>query len=210
MKVGFYIGANSINLPSILTDKPTTASKNVDLSLLNGFNGLGYGAAFNIGAILKYPFSRDFYFGGDVDYTSWKSENNCNCTDVITKSVNTLSLYHFGVFSQYFLVDNLYVTPELGLNIFGVKVTENSSRGKIDFSKNYTRLGLGISLGYELPLAPEFSVDFTIKGHIPNLLLTSENKVGYVESESLVNSIGETKEATIVVLSFNLVILFSL
>ena len=91
-----------------------------------------------------------------------------------------------------------------------MNVTENSSRGNLDFSKSYTRIGVGLLLGYEIPLSNKFTVDIFAKGQFPNLLLGKESSDPNSESESLINSKNETAEAKLFLISFNIGILFSL
>jgi opacity protein-like surface antigen len=210
VKIGLFGGVNSTVSPSEMVNKPTTASKDVQQSLLNGFNGLGFGQAINLGVVVKYPLTEDIYLGADVEYAGWKSTNSCNCNDNIDKSENSLSLLHFGLLSQYYLFDKLYASTELGLNLLGAKVTENSTRGNLDFSKSYTRIGAGLGVGYELPLMDNFALDISAKGQFPNLLLGQENTGTNTPSESLINAAGETKESTLFILSLNIGLLFSL
>ena len=207
IKIGMLSGAHLPLSPAELVNKPTTATETVQSSLLNGLDGLGYGPTINFGIIGKYPFSEKLYLGASIEYSGWNSENSCNCNDNIYKSENSLTMLHFGVFAEYFLYDKFYVSPELSLNLFGVNVSEYSNRGILDFSKSYPRIGGGLGVGYEFPLTDKFTIDISAKGQFPNLLLGKENS-GY--SESLINSSGETKEAMLFLLSFNLGLLFSL
>jgi hypothetical protein len=207
-KIGIYGGINIPISPPELVNKPTTATNEVQKSLLNGLNGLGFGTTYNIGIIAKYTLSEKFLLGANLDYSAWKSKNSCNCqgTD-FGKSENSLANLHIGIFSHYFLYENLYAGPEFSLNIFDVKVTENSTRGNLDFSKSYTRIGAGITAGYEIPLSDLFTIDIFAKGLFPNLLANSStNSV----SESLIQSKNETTETKLFLISLNIGILYSL
>jgi opacity protein-like surface antigen len=210
VKIGLFGGINSTVLPSEMVNKPTTATKDVQQSLLNGFDGLGFGQTINFGIIAKYPLSESFYFGAGIEYSGWKSENSCNCNNIVDNSQNSLSLLHFGLLSQYYLLGKLYTFAELGLNFLGAKVNENSNRGKLDFTKSYTRIGAGLGVGCEFPLMNNFALDITAKGHFPNLLLGQENTGTNTPSESLISATGETKESTLFILSLNIGLLFSL
>ena len=207
VKIGLYAGNNLPLSPSELSGKPTTATQNVQQSLSNGLNGLGFGSTISMGVIAKYPLSEKFLLGANIGYSGWKSENSCNCSDKIGTSTNSLTFLQFGALAQYFLFDKFYATVELNMNMFGVKATENSNRGNLDFSKSYNRVGAGIGFGYELPVWYKFAFDFSVKGQLPNLLLGQENTGS---SESLINSAGNTKEAMIFIISFNIGLLFSL
>jgi opacity protein-like surface antigen len=207
VKIEVFGGINNPLSPSEIVNKPKIAVKDVQQSLLNGLDGLGYGPTINFGAAVKYPFSETYYMGVTAEYSGWQSNNSCNCNDVIGKSENSLSLLHFGLLSQYYLIDNLYASIELGLNLLDAKVVENSNRGVLDFSKSYTRIGAGLGLGYEIPLTDIFALNISAKGQFPNLLLGEENSGKF---ESLINSGTDTKEATLFLLSLNIGLLFSL
>jgi len=210
LKIGVFGGANYPLSPSVLVNKPTSATKSVQNSLLNGFDGLNYGLTYNFGIVGKYQLSEKLYLGTNIEYSGWESTNSCNCNDTVSKSENKLTLLHFGIFSQYFLFKILYVSPEISLNFLGVKVIENSNRGNLDFSKSYPRIGAGLGVGYEIQLTKKFALDISAKGQFPNILLRKENSNANSESESLINSKNETKEAMLFILSFNIGILFSL
>jgi opacity protein-like surface antigen len=207
VEIGLYSGINNPLSPSEIVNKPTTAAKDIQQSLLNGFDGLGFGPTVNLGVVVKYPLSETFYLGANVEYSGWKSNNSCNCSDNIDKSLNSLNLIHFGLMTQYYLYDLLYASGELGLNLLDAKATENSNRGNLDFTKSYTRIGAGFGLGYEIPLTNKYSIDLSAKGQFPNLFLGEDN-LG--NSESLINSTGNSNEATIFILSLNIGFLFSL
>ncbi len=210
-KIGLLGGINIPLSPLELVNKPTTATKEVQTSLLNGLDGLGFGTTYNIGVTGKFPLSELFLSGANLEYSGWESINTCNCQDEeFGKSENSLSLLHFGIFYHYFLYENLYAGPEIGFNFFNVNVTENSSRGELDFSKSYTRIGLGISIGYEYPLSKQFALDISARGQFPNLLLGQENTNPTADSESLINSKDETAEANLFLISFNIGLLFSI
>jgi hypothetical protein len=210
IKIGVFGGFNEPISPTEIVNKPTTATMNVQQSLLNGLDGLGYQSTYNIGIVAKYPLSQKYLSGINIEYSGWKSTNSCNCYDSVGISENKLTMIRFGFFIQYFIYKNLYVIPELSFNLFGVNITENSLRGNLDFSKSYTRIGAGLGLGYEILLTSKYSLDLTAKGQLPNLLLGKENNNSNSESESLINSKNETKEATLFILSFNIGILLSL
>ncbi|OGU16088.1 MAG: hypothetical protein A2X61_13325 [Ignavibacteria bacterium GWB2_35_12] len=208
--IGVLGGINLPLSPSELVNKPTTATQYVQQSLLNGLNGLGFQSTYNFGIVAKYTLSKKFLLGANIEYSGWKSINSCNCNDTIGKSENKLTLFHFGFFLQYFIYKNLYAVPEISFNILGARVTENSVRGNLDFSKSYPRIGAGLGLGYEIPLTNKFTFDLSAKRQFLNLLLNKENHNTNSESESLINSKNETKEATLFILSFNIGILFTL
>jgi hypothetical protein len=207
LKIGVFGGLNLPVKPSELVSKPTVATMEVQQSLLNGLDGLGYGPTVNLGVVAKYPLSDKFYLGANIEYSGWKSTNSCNCNDIVGKSVNSLTMLNFGVFSQYVLFYNFYIAPEISFNLLNAKVTENSSRGNLDFSKSYPRIGMGLGVGCELPLTNKFALDVSAKGRFPNLLLGKENNGN---SESLINSKNETKEALLFILTFNIGLLYSL
>jgi len=210
-KIGILGGINIPLSPPELVNEPTTATKEVQPSLLNGLNGLGFGTTYNFGIIGKYSVSELMLIGANIEYSGWKSINSCNCDDEeFGKSENSLSLLHFGIFYHYFLYENLYAGPEIGFNFFNVNVVENSSRGELDFSKSYTRVGLGLALGYEYLLSKQFALDISAKAHFPNLILGQENTNPTVDSESLINSKDKIAEANIFLISFNIGLLFSI
>ncbi|MFH1050438.1 MAG: hypothetical protein V1779_05835 [bacterium] len=210
-KIGLLGGINTPLSPPELVNKPTTATKEVQPSLLNGLDGLGFGTTYNFGVTGKYPVSESMLLGANIEYTGWSSINSCNCQDEeFGKSENSLSLLHFGIFYHYFLYENLYAGPEFGINFFNVNVTENSSRGELDYSKSNSIIGFGLAIGYEYPLSKQFALDITAKAQFPNLLLGKENTNPSIDSESLINSQDETAEANLFLISFNIGLLFSI
>ena len=191
-------------------NKPTIASKQVEASLLNGLNGLGFGTSANFGIVGKYPLNKKIYLGSTIEYSGWSSTNSCDCNDSIATSENSLSFFQISAFLQYYLINKLYAYPEISFNFLGVKVNEESRRGTIGFSKTYPRIGIGLGVGYELALSEDVAFDLSVKAQLPNFLLTKDKDNSIVESTSLINSKLFKEEAQILILSFNIGILFSL
>ena len=210
IKIGIFGGIQIPISPDELVNKPTTATKAVDKSLLNGLNGLGYGSTINFGAVVKYPLSKKINLGTNLEYFGWKGEYNCDCIDTVSRSNNSLTLVHLGIFLQYAIYRNLYVAPEISLNVFGAKATENSNRGILDFSKSYTRIGIGLGIGYEIDISSNMALDLFAKCQAPNLFLGSTNSINYKEAEALINSKSSRDESTIFIISFNIGLLYSL
>jgi opacity protein-like surface antigen len=211
-KIGAFGGINYPLSPAELTNAPKNSTALVQQSLLNGRDGLGYKFTYNAGLYAKYPFSPKFYLGANISYSGWKSTTSCNCTDsLLGKSENSLGFFQITIMPQYFFFNNFYVAPELNLNMFSVNVKENNSkRGNLDFSKSYTRLGVGIGVGYEYPITKKLALDISAKTQLTNLLFKKDDDPNTPESESLINSGTNTTEASVMVLSINLGILFLL
>lgn len=207
IKIEVFGGINLPVSPSELVNKPTTATREVQKSLLNGFNGLGFAQTFNFGIVAFYPLNDKIYLGMGIDYSKWESINSCNCNDTLGMSVNSLTMLDFAFIAQYFLYDKLYSKTELGLNILGAKVIENSNRGNLDFTKSYPRIGAGLGIGYEIWIIDKLSLDISAYGLFPNLILGKENNGN---SESLINSKGEKNEANLIIISFKVGLLYSL
>lgn len=211
-KIGAFGGINYPLNPAELTNAPKISSALVQQSLLNGRDGLGYKFTYNAGLCAKYPFSPKFYLGANISYSGWKSTTSCNCPDsLFGKSENSLGLFQITILPQYFFFDNFYIAPELNLNMFSVNVKENNTkRGSLDFSKSYTRLGVGIGIGYEYPVTKKLALDISAKTQLTNLLFKKDNDPNTPESESLINSGSNTTEASVTILTINLGILLLL
>ena len=212
LKLGVFGGWNNTLAPSIMKNSPKFGSATVQKSLLNGLDGLGFANSFNLGIYGKYSLSNKLYLGANIGYTKWGSDNSCNCQPVDSGlSQNSLSLYHFSVFAQYYFAYDFYMAPELSMNTFAVSVQENhSTRGTIDFSKNYLRIGAGLALGYSYRLAKFMELDANIKFQALNVLLAKDFNKTDTESQALINSSDSVKESIIMLVSANLGILFSL
>lgn len=200
--------------PTELTKIPTDYG-NPNNNLLNGLDGLGYKQTLNMELYSKFPISGNFWLGGNIGYTSWKSSSKCNCSETpVVNSQNSLKLIQLSLVPYYYFYDWLYVAPEVNFNIFPVSVSEsNSRRVALNFSKSYFRIGLGLSVGTEIPLnfiaKNQFWLDIFAKGQVPNLLLAKKNDPNATESASLINSVGNQNEALISIFSLNIGILYS-
>jgi len=170
-------GFNDMLSPKELVNKPTKALKSVDESLLNGFDGLGYNITYHIGLELKYDINDNFKLTAQINNSLWNSINSCDCfNEPFGESENTLSLWQIAFSLHYNFYENLYFSPELSINDFIVKVKENSSRGNLDFKKNYLRIGAGFSFGYDLQLYNSLFLNFNLRTQFNNLFLKEDTK----------------------------------
>jgi len=212
LKLGVFGGWYNTLSPSIMKDSPKFGSATVQKSLLNGLDGLGFANSINFGIFGKYPLTSDLYLGSNIGYTRWNSDNSCNCQPIDSgQSQNSLSLYHIGVYAQYYFANDIYFAPEISFNSFAVKVLENhSTRGTLDFSKNYLRIGTGLALGYSIRVAKYMELDANIKLQALNILLGKDFNLKDTESQALINATNSTKESVILLFSVNLGLLFYL
>lgn len=209
LSFGITAGLNLPLAPSILTRAPKTGTATVQKALLNGLDGLGYGITHDIGLLAKYSLDDNIMLAGALTYLRWKSENSCNCLDTSAVSTNILSSVSFSLSPQFRFLKSFYIAPELNFNSFSVKVTEfNSKRGNLDFSKNYFRIGTGLILGYYHKMVRYVDLDLSVKYQIPNLLLAKSFNPSDTESQAILNDTNSTNESLIMILSFNIGILF--
>ncbi len=210
MKIGFLAGINYPSSPSELNSNPVKSTPKVQQSLLNGLDGLGFNATYDLGLMLRFQATKSLNIGSDISLTGWKSQISCNCSDSLWVSTNSLSMVGFGFLFQYFIYDNFFITPEISYNIFTVNSTENDKvRGNMDFTKIYSRIGAGLALGYEFPLSGKVSLDLFAKARVPNLLLKPSNSQTITSSPSIINSGTSSNEANITFISLNLGLAFS-
>ena len=216
--IGITGGLNYLLGPSILKDIPNQGSVATQQSLVNNLNGLGYKSTANFGITSRFPITGRFWIGGNLNYSSFTSQNKCNCSGgvLLYNSENTLAIFQISVL-PYFYFANIYKTicyiaPEINMNMFMVSVKEmGSRRNTMDFSKTYPRLGLGISLGSEIHLMDKISLDINVKSQALNLFLAKDNSslTFTGTSQSLINKAGEFKETLITLFQINLGILYS-
>ena len=210
IKYGFFGGLNMPLSPEEMTKIPKIYDKSTE-SLLNGLDGLGYKTTYIIGFQGKFNFYPEFWAGGNFAYTSWLSKNSCFNDSIPTvNSENFLSLFTFGINSFYYFTDIFYSGVGVDINLFYVNVKENDSkRENIDFVNKYTRLGLNLMLGADIPIFKKVSFDVSVKAQLTNLLGLQNDNPETSRSEAIINQYGSPQESHIILLLINFGIMFS-
>src|SRR3989339_1924682 len=212
IQFGIFSGLVMELFPSgVFSELPMTTSRYVQKSLMNGYDALGYGRTYGTGIYGKYTLEPNVLLGLNISYTGWKGSYHCYCgTEDFGINTNSMSLLQFSIVPQYFFWKDFYVTAEISFNVFGAKASENSKRGVLDFSKNYFRIGTGLSAGYEYHILRQFSLDAFLKGHLTNLILRQEKSNPDTDSESLINQNDDPKESLLFFYSLNIGLLYHL
>jgi hypothetical protein len=211
----FYFGVSVGEIiplsPNILTSPPTIFSKTVEKSLTNGLNGIGYGTGFSVSGILMNNITSHILLSLEGTYSKWTSNNTQSYEDnKIVSSVNSMTIIQFSLGLRYFYHSNFYFNPEVTANIIPISVKENDTRGVIDFSKTYYRIGAGIGVGTYFRLIKNLDVDVNLKAQAINLLLRKEDDLNTPESEALIKSFGNTKEEIINLITLKFGLIYSL
>lgn len=211
----FFLGLNvaeNIPLnPNYFINPPTYYTEKTQQSLDNGLNGLGFGTSLSLGACIGYYLNTDISFLIHVDYSKWKSINTLFYSNSKTiNSENTLELFQIACSMRYYYNWNFYISPEISFNLLPVHVKENDIRGSIEFSKNYFRIGAGLSTGTLFPITNNLFIDLSVKAQLLNLLLQSTDKQNTPESEALIKSVNSTTEDLINLLTFKVACIYYL
>lgn len=208
-KVGIHGGVIIPISPEELYRVPRIYDKSSE-SLMNGLNGLGYKETYNIGFDATFNFYRNFWTGINFSYSSWLSKNSCKYnSNPVVNSENFLSFFNFGINGYYYLIKFIYTGIGLDINIFSVNVKEdNSKRQIIDFKNKYSRLGLSLIFGVDIPIFKRISFDVSAKAQITNLIGRQDDNPETGRSEAIINSYSNRMESHIILLQLNFGILF--
>ncbi len=227
-----YLEVDQISSVELLSNAPQTATLREE-HLLNDLDALGFGETVLFGVSMRIPISRVSALQTSLNFSGWRSRTPFVIPDpdapfedrFIDIGENKTSLHYAQAGVGYLfnflqlpsllrkpgLESRFYAIPEVNGSFFLAASEEvDSLRGPHSFEYTYSRVGVGLSVGLDLDIVRDWSVDFGVRYQILNLFLQEDDDPATPSSEALLRGRGEVEEELLTNVNWQVTIFYTL